>query len=182
MPSPVWPLLITLIHGTNIPGFYAVLLFTALDFSSITSHIPNRVLFSLWLCLFILSGVISPLFSSSILGTYWSGEFIFQCHIYFAFSYCSWGSQGKNTEVVCYSLLQWTTFGQNSPHDLSILSSPNMAWIIGGASGKEPACQWKRHKRWGFDPWARKIPWRREWQPTLVCLPVEFHGQRLHST
>ena len=28
----------------------------------------------------------------------------------FAFSYCSWGSQGKNTEVVCHSLLQWTTF------------------------------------------------------------------------
>ena len=34
---------------------------------------------------------------------------------YFAFSYCSWGLQGKNTEVVCYSLLQWTTFCQNSP-------------------------------------------------------------------
>ena len=28
----------------------------------------------------------------------------------FAFSYCSWGSQGKNAEVVCHSLLQWTTF------------------------------------------------------------------------
>ena len=26
------------------------------------------------------------------------------------FSYCSWGSQGKNTEVVYHSLLQWTTF------------------------------------------------------------------------
>ena len=25
----------------------------------------------------------------------------------FAFSYCSWGSQGKNTEVVCHSLLQY---------------------------------------------------------------------------
>ena len=25
------------------------------------------------------------------------------------------GSQGKNTEVVCHSLLQWTTFCQNSP-------------------------------------------------------------------
>ena len=25
---------------------------------------------------------------------------------HFAFSYCSWGSQGKNTEVVCHSLLQ----------------------------------------------------------------------------
>ena len=33
----------------------------------------------------------------------------------FAFSYCSWGSQGKNTEVVCPSLLQWTTFCQTSP-------------------------------------------------------------------
>ena len=28
----------------------------------------------------------------------------------FAFSYCSWGSQGKNSEVVCHSLLQWATF------------------------------------------------------------------------
>ena len=28
---------------------------------------------------------------------------------------CSGGSQGRNTEVVCYSLLQWTTFCQNFP-------------------------------------------------------------------
>ena len=27
---------------------------------------------------------------------------------HFAFSYCSWCSQGKNTEVTCHSLLQWT--------------------------------------------------------------------------
>ena len=33
----------------------------------------------------------------------------------FVFSYCSWGSQGKNAEVVCHSLLQWTKFCQNSP-------------------------------------------------------------------
>ena len=26
------------------------------------------------------------------------------------FLYCSWGSEGKNAEVVCHSLLQWTTF------------------------------------------------------------------------
>ena len=25
-----------------------------------------------------------------------------------SYSYCSWGSQGKNTEVVCHSLLWWT--------------------------------------------------------------------------
>ena len=36
----------------------------------------------------------------------------------------------------------------------------------GGASDKEPACQCRRHNRWGFDPWLRKIPWRRAWQST----------------
>ena len=30
-----------LIHGPNIPGSYAVLLITALDFDSITSHIHS---------------------------------------------------------------------------------------------------------------------------------------------
>ena len=35
--------------------------------------------------LFILSGAVSPLFSSSILGTYRPGEFIFQCHIFLPF-------------------------------------------------------------------------------------------------
>ena len=29
-----------------------------------------------------------------------------------------------------------------------------------------------------FHPWVRKIPWRREWQPTPVFLPDESHGQR----
>ena len=32
--------------------------------------------------------------------------------------------------------------------------------------------------RLGFDPWVRKIPWRKEWLPILVFLPGEFHGQR----
>ena len=46
----------------------------------------------------------------------------------FAFSYCSWGCQGKNTEVVCHSLLQWTTFCQTSP-----------PW---------PGCFWCSHTPW----------------------------------
>ena len=33
-------------------------------------------------------------------------------------------------------------------------------------------------RRPGFAPWVGKIPWRREWQPTPVFLPREFHGQR----
>ena len=74
-----------LIHGPNISGSYAILLFTALDFTSITSHIHNWVLFLLWLHLFILFGVISPLFSSSILGIYLPGQFIFQFPIFLPF-------------------------------------------------------------------------------------------------
>ena len=34
------------------------------------------------------------------------------------------------------------------------------------------------HKRCGSSPWVGKIPWRRAWQPTLVFLPEESHGQR----
>ena len=30
----------------------------------------------------------------------------------------------------------------------------------------------------GFSPWVGKIPWRREWQPTVVFLPGKSHGQR----
>ena len=44
-----------------------------------------------------------------------------------------------------------------------------------GFPGKEPACQCRRPE---FDPWVRKVPWRRKWQPTLVFLPGESHGQR----
>ena len=53
--------------GSNITVSYAILFFTASDFASITRHIHNWTLFLLWL--FILSGAISSLISSSILGT-----------------------------------------------------------------------------------------------------------------
>jgi len=52
-----------LIHGPNIPGSYAILLFTASNFAPITSPIHNSVLFLLWLHPFILYGAISPLIS-----------------------------------------------------------------------------------------------------------------------
>ena len=32
--------------------------------------------------------------------------------------------------------------------------------------------------RGGLDPWVGKIPWSRKWQPTLIFLPGESHGQR----
>ena len=45
-------------------------------------------------------------------------------------------------------------------------------------SGRESACQCRRHRRLWFKPWVGKIPWKREWQPTLVFLLGESHGQR----
>ena len=35
----------------------------------------------------------------------------------------------------------------------------------GGTSGKEPACQCRRHRRCRFDPWVRKIPWSKNGNP-----------------
>ena len=48
--------------------------------------------------------------------------------------------------------------------------------VPGGTNGKEPACQCKRAKRYRFDPWVGKIPWRKAWQPTPVFFPGESHG------
>ena len=30
--------------------------------------------------------------------------------------------------------------------------------FVGGAGGKEPTCQCRRHRRCGLDPWVEKIP------------------------
>ena len=45
----------------------------------------------------------------------------------------------------------------------------------GGSDSKKICLQCRRP---GYDPWVRKIPWIREWQPTPVFLPGKFHGQR----
>ena len=113
-----------LTHGPNIPGPYAILLSITLDFTSVTSHIHNWVLFLLWLHPFILSGVISPLISSSILGTYRPREFIFQCPIFLPFHTVH--------GVLTARILKW--FGipfSNGPHfvrtlhhDPSVLGGP----------------------------------------------------------
>ena len=49
-------------------------------------------------------------------------------------------------------------------------------------SSRESACNagdaGDRHKWLGLDPWVRKIPWVRAWQPTPEFLPRKSHGQR----
>ena len=43
----------------------------------------------------------------------------------------------------------------------------------GGSDGKVPAYYAEDP---GFNPWVRKISWRRKWQPTPVFLPGKSHG------
>ena len=42
---------------------------------------------------------------------------------------------------------------------------------------KNPPAMQEIQETW-FDPWVRKIPWRRKCQPTLVFSPREFREQR----
>ena len=74
-PLPVWPLPIYLDSSTKHSRFQCSILLIAWDFTTfITSHIHSWALFFLWLSLFILHWAISPLFSSSIFGTYRPGS------------------------------------------------------------------------------------------------------------
>ena len=69
-----------------------------------------------------------------------------------------------------------------------VISGQVLDWLF------QIVCNWDHHcfnstlaqrlkhlpamRRPGFDPWVRKIPWRRKWQPTPVLLPRKSHGQR----
>jgi len=59
--------------------------------------------------------------------------------------------------------------------DMNLSKLREIVGFPGGTSGKEPACQCRRC---GFNPWVRKIPWGRKWQPTRILLPDKFHGWR----
>ena len=46
-----------------------------------------------------------------------------------------------------------------------------------GSPSKESACSAGDVKSREFDPWVRKMPWRRKWQPAPARLPEKAHGQ-----
>ena len=89
----MFTLTISCLTTSNSPWFMDLtfqipMLFTASDFTSITSHIHSFLFFVYCFCFGSISSlflVISPLISSSILGTYRPGEFIFQWLIFLTF-------------------------------------------------------------------------------------------------
>ena len=52
--------------------------------------------------------------------------------------------------------------------DLAAAAAYKVDGFLSSACGKESSCQCRRHETLGFDPWVRKIPCRRKWQPTPV--------------
>ena len=65
--------------------------------------------------------------------------------------------------------LQWPA--SSFPCCLLIWCSPIFYQGFRWLRGKKSACQWRMHKRRGFDPWVKKIAWRRKWKPTPIFLP-----------
>jgi len=43
---------------------------------------------------------------------------------------------------------------------------------LGGASGKEPTCQYRKHKRSGLDPWVGKIPRKRKCHSSILAWEI----------
>ena len=52
------------------------------------------------------------------------------------------------------------------PRDLDPTLKVSWASLVAQMVKKKPTCQYRRHKRYGFNPWVRKI------------LPGQFHGQK----
>ena len=110
-----------------------------------------------------------------------------------------WKVKGKSLSRVWLLATPWTTAYQ-APPSMGFFQARVLEWgaiafsdiwyscielnththrgFPGGASGKEPPYQCKRHKRHGFDPWVRKILSSRAWPPTPLFLPGKFHGHR----
>ena len=105
-------------------------------------------------------------------GQRWKGSLVHQVLLLFAFPH-SWGwlvsqckknsnrrllDEGIRVEVSCFSEY---LFGMALPG-------------LPRGSVDRTYLQCRRRRRYGFDSWVGKIPWRRAWQPTPIFLPGEY--------
>ena len=74
-------------------------------------------------------------------------------------------------------MLSPTTLSQSYPNPIQLVFTEHLLCSVGKEStcnsGDRLQCRGRR-----FDPWVRKILWRRKWQPTPVFLPRTFHWHR----
>ena len=103
-----------LIHG---PTFQVPMQYCSLQYRTLLlSPVPSTT--GCCFCFGSASSFFPELFLYSSLVAYWTPTDLASSS-FSVISFCLFilfiGSQGKNTEVVCHSLFQWTTFCQNSP-------------------------------------------------------------------
>ena len=88
---------------------------------------------------------------------------------------CLWGEGGRGGSKLVTS---YFTRGNKSIRlevCNKILGKYGLFWWL---SGQESVCQCRAHRRYGFDPWVRKILWRRKWLPGSVFLPEKSREQK----
>ena len=89
-------------------------------------------------------------------------------HLAFLFQYFLGFSGTQQPQEYCLSCYFPPSLGVTFSSILCFsTSSLGLPWWV---SCKEPACQCRRCKKHGFDPWVRKTPWRRDRLPTPVFL------------
>ena len=134
---PMFTLAISLVTTSNLPWFMDLTFQVPMQYCSLQYQIllPSPVTSSVGCCFCFgaISSFFLELFLHSFSVVFWvptdPGSSSFSV-IFFAFSYCSWGSQGQNTVVVRHSLLQWAMFCQNSPPWPVCLGWPYTAQLI----------------------------------------------------
>ena len=118
---PLWPLPVHLNSWTEHSTFlFNIILSNCIRLYFHHQSYPQRGVISALALPLHFSGALSA-FPRSILDTYWPGGSSFSV-ISFAFLYCSWGSQGKNAEVVGHSFIQWPRF-------VRTLSMTHLSWV-----------------------------------------------------
>ena len=88
-------------------------------------------------------------------------------------------TQGWNPSLPHCGQILYCLSHQGSPSKWYYMTLIYSTWLgfPDDASSRKPICQCRRQKR-HFDPCVGKIPWKRIWHPTPICLPGEPHGQR----
>ena len=77
--------------------------------------------------------------------------------------------------LFCLVLLSRGVLGALHPSVWESQTGEFMRWASLVARQQRVHLRCRRHR---FNPWVRKIPWRRRWQPPAVNLPGKSHGQR----
>ena len=130
----MFTLAISCLTSSNLPWFMDLTFQVPMQYCSLQHQtwLLSPVTSTTGCCFYFgsISSFFLELFSHCFPVAYWAPTKHLCVSCLFAFSYCSWDSQGKNTEVVCHSLLQWTMFCQNFPPSPVRLGWPSMAWLI----------------------------------------------------